>query len=179
MCRPPYFGWPSTAGRHVVTAADERLLGASDQQHMERATALGRVVLTADEDFFVIVRDRFARNVSFPGLMFLKPNTDVGRAIRAMDRFRAGPSPKQAGVMYSDRASGRFRTRGVGPPRRFRALGTRRGNLDRWPRRRRRRRRTRSSGRQATAGRCMSCSRRKGRRKCRLSMIRLSIAIDR
>jgi len=51
---------------------------------MERATALGRVILTADEDFFVIVRDRFARGVSFPGLMFVKPQTDVGRAIRAI-----------------------------------------------------------------------------------------------
>lgn len=51
---------------------------------MERATALGRVILTADEDFFVIVRDRLARNVSFPGLMFLKPLADVGRAVRAI-----------------------------------------------------------------------------------------------
>ena len=51
---------------------------------MERATALGRVILTADEDFFVIIRDRLARNVPFPGLMFLKPHTDVGRAIRAI-----------------------------------------------------------------------------------------------
>ena len=71
-------------GVDVVTAADERLLGASDDQHMERATVLGRVILTADEDFFVIVRDRFASNVSFPGLMFLKPHTDVGRAVRAI-----------------------------------------------------------------------------------------------
>ncbi|HEY4183452.1 MAG TPA: DUF5615 family PIN-like protein [Polyangia bacterium] len=71
-------------GVDVVTAADEQLLGASDDQHMERAAALGRVVLTADEDFFVIVRDRFARNVSFPGLMFLKPQADVGRAIRGI-----------------------------------------------------------------------------------------------
>lgn len=49
-----------------------------------RATALGRIILTADEDFFLIVRDRFARDVSFPGLMFLKPHTDIGRAIRAI-----------------------------------------------------------------------------------------------
>jgi len=40
--------------------------------------------LTADEDFFAIIRDRLARNLSFPGLMFLKPHTDVGRAIRAI-----------------------------------------------------------------------------------------------
>lgn len=71
-------------GVDVVTAAEERLLGAPDDQHMDRATALGRVILTADEDFFVIVRDRFARNVSFPGLMFLKPLADVGRAVRAI-----------------------------------------------------------------------------------------------
>jgi hypothetical protein len=71
-------------GVDVVTAADEHLLGASDGQQMERATALGRVILTADEDFFVIVRDRFASDVSFPGLMFLKPHTDIGRAIRAI-----------------------------------------------------------------------------------------------
>jgi hypothetical protein len=51
---------------------------------MERATALGRAILTADEDFFVIVRDRFARNVSFPGLMFLKAHIDLGHAIRAI-----------------------------------------------------------------------------------------------
>jgi predicted nuclease of predicted toxin-antitoxin system len=71
-------------GVDVVTAAYERLLGASDERHMEQATALGRVMLTADEDFFAIVRDRFARRVSFPGLIFLKPHTSVGRAIRAI-----------------------------------------------------------------------------------------------
>ena len=40
--------------------------------------------MTADEDFFVIVRGHFARNISFPGLMFVKPHAEVGRAIRAI-----------------------------------------------------------------------------------------------
>ncbi|MEO8214690.1 MAG: DUF5615 family PIN-like protein [Myxococcales bacterium] len=80
-------------GVDVVTAADEQLLGASDDQQMERATALGRVILTADEDFFVIVRDRLARNVAFPGLMFVKAHTDVGRAIRAIVHTAAAIDP--------------------------------------------------------------------------------------
>ena len=56
-----------------MTAVDERLRSATDLQQMERATALGRIVVSADQDFLVIVADELARGASFPGLFRRSP----------------------------------------------------------------------------------------------------------
>jgi hypothetical protein len=71
-------------GIDVATAADEGLRSATDPQHMERATALGRIVVSADRDFLVIVADQRARGVPFPGLFYILQGTPVGEAIRAI-----------------------------------------------------------------------------------------------
>ncbi len=70
-------------GVEVTTAADERLLAASDEQHLARASALTRVVVTADRDFLRLVRDQAAAG-SHPGVLFLLPQTTVGSAVRAL-----------------------------------------------------------------------------------------------
>ena len=66
----------------VVTAADERLLSASDEQHLERATALGRAIVTSDRDFLVIVSGLLIGGGFFPGLLFIQPRSAVGEAVR-------------------------------------------------------------------------------------------------
>jgi hypothetical protein len=71
-------------GVDVVTAHEEGLLSASDQRHMERASELGRPVVSADQDFLAIVHDLLTRGLRFPGLLYIQPGTSVGDAIRAI-----------------------------------------------------------------------------------------------
>ena len=71
-------------GFDVLTAQEEGLLAASDQQHLERASELGRTIVTADQDFLVIVRDLHSRGLPFPGLLYIQPGTSVGEAVRAI-----------------------------------------------------------------------------------------------
>lgn len=72
-------------GIDLVTAGDQRLLGASDEQHLQRATVLGRVIVTSDRDFFAIVNRLLAGGKSFPGLIFVQPQVNVGEALRAIE----------------------------------------------------------------------------------------------
>jgi predicted nuclease of predicted toxin-antitoxin system len=69
-------------GVDVVTVAEQGLLSASDAQQMERATALGRALVTADQDFLVIARDMHVRGAPFPGVFFIQEGTPVGEAVR-------------------------------------------------------------------------------------------------
>ncbi len=73
-------------GLDVVTASEVGLRSGSDDQHMEKATSLGRVILTADRDFLVIAAERASNGVPFPGLLFLKPQAAVGEVVRAVIR---------------------------------------------------------------------------------------------
>jgi hypothetical protein len=68
----------------IVTAADERLLSAPDEQHLERATDLGRVIVTFDRDFLVIVNGLLDGGGSFPGLIFVQPRASIGKAVRGI-----------------------------------------------------------------------------------------------
>jgi predicted nuclease of predicted toxin-antitoxin system len=69
-------------GVDVVTAADQSLLSASDEQHVERATALGRTVVTSDRDFIAIVKGVLTREGSFPVIIFIQPRSALGEAVR-------------------------------------------------------------------------------------------------
>ena len=71
-------------GIDVVTAAEEGLLSASDVDQMNRASALARTVVTADQDFLVIAADLQARDVTFPGVLYILQGTPLGEAIRAI-----------------------------------------------------------------------------------------------
>ena len=67
-----------------MTAHDEGLLSASDHRQMERASELGRTVVSADQDFLAIVHDLLTRGIRFPGLLYIQSGTSVGEAIRAI-----------------------------------------------------------------------------------------------
>jgi hypothetical protein len=69
-------------GVDVHTAAEQGLLAANDDEQMKRATALGRVLVTADRDFLAIVRDLHARGAPFPGMFFIQEGTPLGTAVR-------------------------------------------------------------------------------------------------
>jgi predicted nuclease of predicted toxin-antitoxin system len=68
----------------VVSAADVGLFGAADEMHLERASTERRAVVTADHDFFTLIRARIEAAIGFPGLIFIRPGTSVGAAVRAI-----------------------------------------------------------------------------------------------
>ena len=59
----------------------ENLLNADDEVHIERANALGLVLMTADHDFLRLIHERPGGH---PGLFFILPSTAVGAAIRTI-----------------------------------------------------------------------------------------------
>lgn len=71
-------------GIDLVTADEQGLLGASDAQHLKRATELDRVIVSADRDFFAIVSELLVRGESFPGLLFVQPHATVGETVRML-----------------------------------------------------------------------------------------------
>ncbi len=77
-------------GVDVLTAGEQGLLSASDAQQMDRATALGRALVTADHDFLVIVRDMHARGAPFPGVFFIQEGT-LARTVAFLADLSARP----------------------------------------------------------------------------------------
>ena len=67
-----------------VTARDEGMLGASDEQQLERAIALGCVLVSGDRDMLRLAHARIASGAPFPGLVFIKPGAGVGEVVRAI-----------------------------------------------------------------------------------------------
>jgi predicted nuclease of predicted toxin-antitoxin system len=68
----------------VLSAVEAGFAGESDEQHIERALQVGRVVLTADHDFLRIANARAMTGGRSPGVVFILPRTAVGAAIRAI-----------------------------------------------------------------------------------------------
>jgi hypothetical protein len=71
-------------GIDVATAAEQNLLGASDDEHLSRSVASERVLVTSDHDFLTLVHARLGDGLHFPGLLFILPRTPVGDAVRAI-----------------------------------------------------------------------------------------------
>ncbi|HEU5076240.1 MAG TPA: DUF5615 family PIN-like protein [Polyangiaceae bacterium] len=67
-----------------VTARDEGMLGASDEQLLERAIALSCVLVSEDHDMLRLAKARIASGAPFPGLIFIKPDARVGEVVRAL-----------------------------------------------------------------------------------------------
>lgn len=70
-------------GADIVTAADEGLLSASDEQHLARAIELDRVIVSADVDFLRLVSEK-PRDSHVPGLIFISHSAPVGAVVSAI-----------------------------------------------------------------------------------------------
>lgn len=69
-------------GIDVLTPDDEGTRELPDEQLLERATALGRVLFTQDEDFLAIATRWQREGRSFPAVAFAEQiNLSIGRAI--------------------------------------------------------------------------------------------------
>lgn len=74
-------------GLDIVTAKELGLLGASDVVHLNKALKLGRIVVSADQDFLSLAHHKLQNGEQFPGLFFLTPEIKVGRAVRELFRL--------------------------------------------------------------------------------------------
>ena len=71
-------------GVDVVTAGSLGLLGAADTEHLARAMELGRIPVSADQDFLRLAHERIEVGTPFPGLLFVLPRARVGEVVRAV-----------------------------------------------------------------------------------------------
>lgn len=67
-------------GVDVFTAAEAGLLGATDEQHLERAQSEGRVVFSQDDDFLRL----HATGIDHAGIAYAPQGTPVGQIIRGL-----------------------------------------------------------------------------------------------
>lgn len=67
-------------GADVLTVPEAGLLGASDEEHLERARAEGRVLFTQDEDFLRL----HAAGVVHAGIAYAPQGTSIGDIIRGL-----------------------------------------------------------------------------------------------
>jgi uncharacterized protein with PIN domain len=67
-------------GVDVLTVQEAGLLGASDEEHLERARAEGRVLFTQDEDYFAL----HAAGVEHAGIAYAPQGTSIGSMIRGL-----------------------------------------------------------------------------------------------
>ena len=65
-------------GADVLTVPEAGLLGASDEEHLERARAEGRILLTQDDDFLRL----HATGIEHAGIAYAHQGTSVGEIIR-------------------------------------------------------------------------------------------------
>jgi hypothetical protein len=64
-------------GADVVSTPDAGMLGKSDEDHLELATRLGRVIFTQDDDFLSLNHRGFAHE----GIVFANQRASISRMI--------------------------------------------------------------------------------------------------
>jgi uncharacterized protein with PIN domain len=67
-------------GADVLTVPEAGLLGASDEEHLERARAEGRVLFTQDHDFLRL----HASGAEHAGIAYAPQGTSIGDIIRGL-----------------------------------------------------------------------------------------------
>ncbi len=85
----------------VLTAQDDGMDTASDEQLLERATSLGRVVVTMDHRFRALAEDRQRRKQPFAGLVYVHGFTaTLGDCVKDLLLIAQASEPKDwAGVI--------------------------------------------------------------------------------
>lgn len=67
-------------GVDVLTTVEASMLGADDEEHLERALSEGRVIFTQDEDFLTL----HAANQPHAGIVYTPQQTSIGDSIRGL-----------------------------------------------------------------------------------------------
>jgi uncharacterized protein DUF5615 len=92
-------------GIDVLTALEDGAQRLPDPQLLDRATALGRVLFSSDEDLIVEARWRQREDVSFGGVIFAPQHFPIGRCIEVLELVaRAGePEDFMGSLMFLPR----------------------------------------------------------------------------
>lgn len=73
-------------GIDVLTCDQDGASQLSDEQLLERAQELGRVIFTQDADFLEIANERIARGQEFAGVVYAHQlHITIGQAVRDLD----------------------------------------------------------------------------------------------
>ena len=67
-------------GVDVLTAAQARMLGASDEEHLQLAASEGRAIVTQDDDFLRL----HAAGAKHAGIAYAPQGTSIGDIIRGL-----------------------------------------------------------------------------------------------
>ena len=69
-----------TNGVDVLTVPEAGTLGASDEEHLQRATGDGRVIVTQDRDFLRLA----ATGIHHAGIAYDSQNRTIGELVRGL-----------------------------------------------------------------------------------------------
>jgi predicted nuclease of predicted toxin-antitoxin system len=81
-------------GVDVLRTQDDGTERLPDEQLLERATALGRVLVTADDDFLALARDWMRAGRPFAGIVHVRhPHRLIGRLISDLHVYAYAAEP--------------------------------------------------------------------------------------
>lgn len=81
-------------GLDVVTVQEDGYEGQPDPLVADRATALGRVIFTQDEDLLAEATQRQETGVPFPGIIYAhQRHVSIGQCVRDLDFLGQAGSP--------------------------------------------------------------------------------------
>lgn len=83
-------------GVDVVTAKEDSYSAATDLQILDRASSLGRLVFSFDQDFLIHATDRQRKGMSFRGIVSARPSRiTIGQCIEQLHYLCATSEPDQ------------------------------------------------------------------------------------
>ncbi|MEM8896280.1 MAG: DUF5615 family PIN-like protein, partial [Bacteroidota bacterium] len=79
----------------VITAYEDGSSAFEDPDLLDRATELGRVLFTFDDDLLAEAKKRQAKNIPFGGVVFAKPlKVSIGACIRDLEIISKAGEPE-------------------------------------------------------------------------------------
>ena len=73
-------------GIDVLTVQGEQRSGQSDPEVLARATELGRVLFSQDDDFLTLAKEQLQSGTFFSGIVYVRPRTtSIGDCVRDLE----------------------------------------------------------------------------------------------
>lgn len=74
-------------GVTVLTAQEDGRDATDDNKILIRATELNYLLVTSDEDFFLIANTQLQKSIAFTGIIFLRAQLAVGYAVESLEIY--------------------------------------------------------------------------------------------
>jgi predicted nuclease of predicted toxin-antitoxin system len=82
-------------GVDVLTAQEDKTITLTDAQLLERATELGRILYSQDDDLLVEAHFRLQNNIEFSGVVYSHQlNSPIGRCVEDLEIIAKTLEPK-------------------------------------------------------------------------------------